>query len=384
METTMLAPDSASGPEQILEILEAMYSASGGKQGISAWQKQNILRGNADLLRFPHHVLVDRIGVGWKGEVYKARNIETGAFETIRTFAASSLNGLDGDEPKRLQQFLDRISKIAAVQHPTFPVIRSCDTCQNRHYQHIGYIVTEFIEGLNGRDAILRSIYGSVKDRLSWALCATARLARGLQIAHDAGIFHLDIHDKSIRFDSAGNIWLTDLGIAELMTNRHSIPNPNSGSLAPEFATLAPSPMGTPYIMAPEQLIGDVKPSSAIDIYNLGCTLCYLIVGEYPFKADNVSQLQQLVLSQSPATSDVVSQIARPIRPLIVRMLAKISENRPTAGEVANEIEELANSTTFQRDIESKNIGSWLGRTFANWWPRAKVAKESDESRKVW
>lgn len=153
-ETTLVAPYTVQGPERILETLEAIYTGSSGRQGISGWQKQNIIRGNADLLRFPHHVLVDRIGVGWKGEVFKARNLETGSVEAVRTFAAAALNGLNGDDSQRLQQFMDQIPKIAAVRHPIFPVIRGFDTCRNRHYQHIAYVTTDYIKGRSGGDVV--------------------------------------------------------------------------------------------------------------------------------------------------------------------------------------------------------------------------------------
>lgn len=124
--------------------------------------------------------------------------------------------------------------------------------------------------------------------------------------------------------------------------------------------------------MPPEQLGGHGRVSFAADIYNLGCTFCYLITGEYPFKAENVGKLQKLILSQSPDDSDVVKQIAGPIRPTIVKMLAKVPEKRPTAAEIADEIEQHLNTSAYKRSSTSINAGSWLSRTFGNWWPRAK------------
>ena len=125
--------------ERVLDALGLVCRDAGRGRGLTLWQRNAVTQDNADLLRLPHHVLCEKIGFGWKGEVFVARNLESDRLESVRTFAASALSGLCRDEPHRLTRFIEHATRVAAVKHSALAKVESFDRCQNRasHDLHI-------------------------------------------------------------------------------------------------------------------------------------------------------------------------------------------------------------------------------------------------------
>jgi serine/threonine protein kinase len=368
--------------DRVLEAMGVLYRDTNGQLGLSEWQKHHISSERSDLLRLPQHVLVDKIGFGWKGEVFLARNVETGGLEAVRTFSASALSGLPGDELDRLRKFQIASAQIATVPHPIFPRVTSFDTCNTRIHPRLAYLATEYVEGRHAGEFVFAKSWKSTGHRTRWALQVCAQIARGLEVSHRLGLLHLDIHHKFIRIDVAGDVKLLDLGVAKMVTPRQFVAEPDrmcnwhpalgtaSGMSPEEFqprprAAMMRSPderiLGTPVVMPPEQWIDRANVSRQTDIYNLGCVLCYLIRGAYPFQGATALEVMQK--SVADTKSRAPSDLPAAARPVIEQMLAVKPRNRfALAGELADALERTAES--FPGENDDAETKSWWRRTW--------------------
>jgi serine/threonine protein kinase len=368
-DTAFYTPDSSDIEtieiNRTLEALSFVNRSSGGTRGLSNWQRVYVENGDADLLRLPRHVLLEKIGIGWKGEVFKARNVETNELETVRTFSAAALSGLAGDEPDRLHAFVKESSRIADVQHPVFPKVVSFDTCRNRIIPRMAYLATEFVAGVDVGQFALTHLWHSPDHRAGWAMRLIAFVARGLDVAHWHGLLHLDIQPKCMRFTASGDVKLLDLGIGKMVTPRRleaaarclsTQQDPGTVGMVPETEIENVPIMGTPVLMPPEQWIDRANVSPATDIYNLGCVLCYLITGSYPFRGSNVLELMRNIVSKPR----VPAEIPAAARSTIETMLAVRPEERfASAGELADALDRVAKSFP-----SGDTPDSWLRRTW--------------------
>lgn len=173
------------------------------------------------------------------------------------------------------------------------------------------YIVMEFLTGTDLRGAIDKGMLGDLRQKINVALQA----ARALGYVHTRNIIHRDIKPENLHIDESGRVRLMDFGIAK---------SQNFNLTREGFA------IGTPYYMAPEQVMG--KPvTPAADIYAFGIVLYELLTGLKPVTGETVESLFYLILhqqlnmeplQQSGAPAELVS--------LVQRCASKKPEERPS------------------------------------------------------
>jgi hypothetical protein len=155
---------------------------------VTPFQAGCIARGDADLLRLPRHVLRQRVGQGWKGEVFEATSIDVEGrpLEVVRTFAPEAMRGLSGDYNERLKSFLEKCAQLAAAaQHPAFPKILSFDTYSSRVHPRLAYVAYRR-SGQSARSFAERNPWPSAKERVRWA-ASVVRQAAELPRMHAKG-----------------------------------------------------------------------------------------------------------------------------------------------------------------------------------------------------
>ena len=366
-ESTFVMPShfSPNDPLPILDELRTLSQASDdGVSGLSEFQVGQIIRGNADLLRIKDYVVLNRVGHGWKGEVFKARKTGTNQLVAVRTFSAEALKGIG-----QSFQALDRFIKLAVFANDgpdaILPPLVGRGSFDSRAAGPVAYLVTPYFPGHPLKEFAQRQHAERAHDRIAWALNVIADIGDGLQSAHDVGILHLDIHDRSIWVTDSGNCKLLDAGIAQLLiphpspfqpahlSSDASAPNPKS---EPELdankvvrqADIDLSLIGTPNVMPPEQWRNRANYSKAVDIYNLGCVLFYLLFGHYPFASNDLAEIVNGHLSESPFRRAESQQIPAMIRPVIEKALAKLPEDRyASVAEFAAELRRVADDGGF-------------------------------------
>lgn len=214
---------------------------------------------------FPQLEIIECLGRGGMGVVYKARQ------KTLNRFVALKLLA-----PERVRdaQFAERFTReaqaLAALSHPNIVTIH--DFGQTGGFY---FLLMEFVDGMN-----LRQLLRARKFTPEEALGIVPPLCDALQFAHDRGIVHRDIKPENLMLDKAGRVKVADFGIAKMLGTANG--SGHGGAAAPENATQ--TAMGTPNYSAPEQRTDPQRVDSRADIYSLGVVFYELLTGELPGK----------------------------------------------------------------------------------------------------
>ena len=243
------------------------------------------------------------LGRGGMGIVYRAYDPTLDREVAIKSVR---LDGVDEEARASLEGRLSREAKAAArLQHPNIVAVYDFFRVEDR-----AYIVMEFVKG-SMLDAM---IAGGDKQNLTMILKVLQQSASALDAAHAQGIVHRDIKPGNILLDEAGNIKITDFGIAR-MTTAGSTETMSSGM---------GSTVGTLGYMAPEQIRGE-KVDGRADQFSLGIVAYQLFSGEMPFQADTWIALSYKIIHDAPPKVDGVSA---GITAALERAIAKRPEDR--------------------------------------------------------
>jgi type II secretion system protein G len=218
----------------------------------------------ADLApRFPELDILELIGRGGMGAVYKARqkNLQ-------RVVALKVLPPEIGRDPAFSERFAREAQAMARLNHAHIVAIHDFG-----HREGLYFFVMEYVDGLN-----LRQLMSTGAVSAKEALAIVPQICDALQFAHDQGIVHRDIKPENILLDKRGQVKIADFGLAKLMGQQ--APGAAGGS------TGQPAPtervMGTPQYMAPEQVEHPKDVDHRADIYSLGVVFYQMLTGELP------------------------------------------------------------------------------------------------------
>jgi CheY-like chemotaxis protein/tRNA A-37 threonylcarbamoyl transferase component Bud32 len=267
-----------------------------------------------------NYQIIDRLGQGGMGTVYKARHRRM-----RRVVAIKILSRKVGQSEKFIKRFQREVEAVARLSHPNIVMAHDADEAEVGHF-----LVMEFV---NGRD-----LASEVQKRgplpVGEALDCIVQAARALEYAHGQGIIHRDIKPANLLRDVSGVVKVADLGLARF----------EEGAGKPEDAsalTQAGTVMGTADFMSPEQAMGAANVDHRADIYSLGCTLHFLLLGKPPYEGPTMMAVllkhrDGPIPSLAAARSDVPAELDAAFQ----RMLAKAPDDRPqTMSEVVRALE---------------------------------------------
>lgn len=208
--------------------------------------------------RFPQLEILELLGQGGMGAVYKARQRGLD-----RLVAVKILPSEISADPAFAERFMREARALARLGHPHIVAVHDVGQTADG----LCYFIMEYVEGVNLREA-LRS--GGVTPQQ--ALAIVPQVCEALQFAHDEGIVHRDIKPENILIDKRGRVKIADFGLAKLLGANHV-----EGTLTGTHQV-----MGTVRYMAPEQLEGAREVDHRADIYSLGVVFYELLTGELP------------------------------------------------------------------------------------------------------
>jgi hypothetical protein len=243
--------------------------------------------------------ILEKLGHGGMGAVYKARQSSLG-----RLVALKVLPGNMANDDEFIVRFKAEARSAAALNHPGIVQVYAAGEDRGVHYFAMEYVDGESLQGRLERK-------GRIAPLEALAICthvATA-LHHGWKRAQ---IIHRDIKPDNIFLSSEGEVKLGDLGLAKSLGTEGS------------HLTQTGTSMGTPYYISPEQAHGEKAVDFRSDIYSLGCTLFHLISGQTPYTATTPMAVMIKHITQPPP--DIFAtwpQCPSPLGPLLSRMLAK-------------------------------------------------------------
>ncbi|MFN0126956.1 MAG: protein kinase domain-containing protein [Verrucomicrobiales bacterium] len=218
---------------------------------------------------FPHLEVIELIGSGGMGAVFRARQPQLGRLVALKVIPATGR----GASPAFAERFEREGRLLARLHHPNIVTIYDSGRAGD-----FFYLLMEHVDGVNLRQA-MRAGRFSARD----ALTIVPRICEALHYAHEEGVLHRDVKPENILLDSRGRVKLADFGIGKWAAGEGDGPAMD-GPPQPQSPTLthAGVALGTPRYMAPEQAADPQSVDHRADIYSLGVVLYELLTGELP------------------------------------------------------------------------------------------------------
>jgi serine/threonine protein kinase len=265
--------------------------------------------------RFGEYNIVMPLARGGMGGVYLASHAETGEQVALKVLDPQFAN-----HPEVVERLFAEQTLASRAHHPGLVDIRAARVASDG----IPYLVMEYLDGETlGEAADTRTL------ELPTVLAIAAQVSAALAALHAAGVMHCDVKPENIFVIGAPDnlrVKLIDFGVSRLADEPPA-----------DEVTIA----GTPWCMAPEQWRG--RPTTASDVYALGCVLYDLVTGSPPFDG-SLPELMLKHLEQRPARPSWLAKLPLELERVILRALAKEPEHRPTMAELACELAALADA----------------------------------------
>lgn len=218
---------------------------------------------------FPQLEILECLGRGGMGVVYKARQPQLERFVALKILAPERVT-----DARFAERFLREARALARLSHPNIVTVHDFGQVDGYFY-----LVMEFVDGVNLRD-LLKG--GRISPRE--ALAIVPSICEALQYAHDRGIVHRDIKPENILLDKEGKVKIADFGIARILEETTARKSPLKAAPGGPSGMTAESVLGTPKYMAPEQAEKPREVDHRADIYSLGVVFYEMLTGELPGK----------------------------------------------------------------------------------------------------
>jgi tetratricopeptide (TPR) repeat protein/tRNA A-37 threonylcarbamoyl transferase component Bud32 len=267
---------------------------------------------------FSHYEILERVGIGGMGAVYKARDLRL-----KRIVALKLLLGDAYRYPRHLSRFLREAESAAALNHPRIAHVYEAD-----QEQGVPFLAMEFVPGGSLRDQVDRGAIPPERT-LRWA----TEIAEALAAAHRRGIVHRDLKPGNVLLDADGHVKLCDFGLARQLTPEQDDPGV-TGRLTAEGIVV-----GTASYMSPEQSRGEeVGPAS--DVFSFGSLLYELAAGRPPFERRTLVETLNAVMNEE--APPILEPPVAGLDGIIERCLEKDVERRPSAESLLQDLESMA------------------------------------------
>jgi eukaryotic-like serine/threonine-protein kinase len=267
-----------------------------------------------------HYELLEEIGKGGMGVVYRARDTRLDRFVAIKLLPPEQMAN-----PDRKRRFVQEAKAASALNHPNIVTIHEIDADDGADF-----IVMEHVDG-SPLNRLIPEHGLPVAQTLAYAV----QIADALSAAHTAGIVHRDIKPGNIMVTPAGRVKVLDFGLAKLLEQTGS----EDATITAEAATRAGAIVGTVAYASPEQI--EAKPVDArTDVFSFGAVLYEMLTGRRPFQGESQLSTMAAILRDRPEPltanrADVPREVSR----ILERCLEKNRDLRyPSAVELRDDL----------------------------------------------
>ena len=264
--------------------------------------------------RLLHYRVVDKIGQGGMGEVWRA--IDT---TLDREVAIKMLPLAVSADPERLARFEREAKVLASLNHPNIASVYGLHADADRRF-----LAMELVPG---QDLAERLAHGALP--VDEALDAARQIAEALAEAHQQGVVHRDLKPANVKRTPDGKIKVLDFGLAKALdaTSAASGADPALSPTITSLGSMAGMILGTAAYMAPEQAKG-VAVDRRADVWAFGVVLFEMLSGERLFAGETVSETLASVIKDEPDWSRLPAGLPAPVRRVLRRCLAKDPRKR--------------------------------------------------------
>lgn len=320
LEKAFAPIDGTAAPFNPAEIADLLVKSG----DLTPFQAQAAREGRAAELVMGNYIVLDKLGSGGMGAVYKARHRRMKREAALKVLKKELVSSADS-----VLRFQREAESSARCSHPGVVAAYDADEGPLGHF-----LAMEFVDGTD--------LAGLVTKRgplpVAEAIDCTLQAARAMAYVHSRGLVHRDIKPANFLRDNKGVIKVADLGLVRVTECNEGTDGEESENLTQAY-TIA----GTLEFMAPEQAVDTKTADHRADIYSLGCTLWYLLTAKNVYSAK--TQMQKILAHQNSPIPSLCE--ARPDAPTALdkvfrKMVAKkITERYQTMDEVVVDLEKL-------------------------------------------
>ena len=254
-----------------------------------------------------HYKILEKLGEGGMGVVYKAEDTKLKRFVAIK-FLPKRLS-VHGEDRER---FIHEAQAASALNHPNICVIHEIDEVNDE-----SFIVMEYMDGVTLREWIRKKAEqseGYRKSGMKEAIDLATQIAEGLEKAHEKGIIHRDVKSENIMMISDGRAKIMDFGLAKLK--------------GVSKLTKTGSTVGTIAYMSPEQVEG-IETDHRTDIFSFGVVIYEMLTGHLPFRAEHETAMMYEIINVEPKSLiDQHKGIDSELDRIVMKCLEKDREER--------------------------------------------------------
>jgi serine/threonine-protein kinase len=294
-----------------------------------------------------HYRIVEKIGAGGMGEVYKAHDERLDRDVAIKVLPSGTL--VDDNARKRFRKEALALSKL---NHPNIATVFDFDTQDG-----VDFIVMELVEGASLAEKVKT---GPLPEKEISAL--GAQIADALEEAHEHGIVHRDLKPGNIAVTPKGRVKVLDFGLARML-------RPASDEATTEALTQEQAVAGTLPYMSPEELRGE-RADHRSDLYSFGVVLYEMATGRRPFEEKLSTALTAAIVQKQPEPPTSHNRKVSPgLESIIIKALDKDPEHRyQSAREMRVDLERLSAPVQLVAPQQKRiTVGRWL-------WAAASIA----------
>ncbi|MBI3412427.1 MAG: serine/threonine protein kinase [Planctomycetes bacterium] len=313
-------------PEMAEKTVDAVAQHLVDKQLITGFQARAFIEGRTANLVLDDYVIIDKLGEGGMGTVYKARHRRMDRLVALKVLSPATM-----DSPEAIKRFHREVQAAAKLTHPN--IVAAYDAGD---HDGVHFLVMELVDGEN-LNQVVRT-HGPLPVRQ--ALECVLEAARGFAHAHAKGIIHRDVKPSNLILmkpqESGTHVKILDMGLARFDTSLLTAAAP-AGSAMTQAGVI----MGTAEFMSPEQALDPKVADARSDVYSLGCTLYFLLTGEPIYQGDTL-MIKIIAHRESPvpALQSRRRDVPAMVEALYQRMVAKTPESRiASMTEVIREVE---------------------------------------------